>query len=185
MKIDGRCHCGYITYEAEIDPRQDSDLPLHRLPNAVGLRVSRGRVHSGKCVQVAFGRTENLRQDQRKREQTTTIVLPGMWNANLCDGGGRRTQGLLHSTGLSSSTRPDRSEGARLVSLRAAMDRSHWIDAKDRKAAADRPDRQGKPHLVFARRDVCSWPSDRSRCQLSCRRSGDERTRCAQLELCR
>lgn len=22
MKIDGRCHCGYITYEAEIDPGQ-------------------------------------------------------------------------------------------------------------------------------------------------------------------
>jgi hypothetical protein len=22
MKIDGRCHCGYITYEAEIDPEK-------------------------------------------------------------------------------------------------------------------------------------------------------------------
>ena len=22
MKIDGRCHCGFITYEAEIDPQQ-------------------------------------------------------------------------------------------------------------------------------------------------------------------
>ena len=22
MKIDGRCHCGYITYEAEIDPQK-------------------------------------------------------------------------------------------------------------------------------------------------------------------
>ena len=24
MKIDGRCHCGYITYEAEIDPEKTS-----------------------------------------------------------------------------------------------------------------------------------------------------------------
>jgi hypothetical protein len=22
MKIDGRCHCGYISYEAEIDPEK-------------------------------------------------------------------------------------------------------------------------------------------------------------------
>ena len=69
MKIDGRCHCGYITYEAEIDPDKTLDLPLHRLPNAVGLRVPRGRVHSGRCFHVALRRTENLRQDQRKREQ--------------------------------------------------------------------------------------------------------------------
>jgi len=27
MKIDGRCHCGYITYEAEIDP--DKSLICH------------------------------------------------------------------------------------------------------------------------------------------------------------
>jgi Glutathione-dependent formaldehyde-activating enzyme len=27
MKIDGRCHCGYITYEAEIDP--DKTLICH------------------------------------------------------------------------------------------------------------------------------------------------------------
>ena len=68
MKIDGRCHCGYITYEAEIDPDKILHLPLHRLPDVIGLRVPRGRVHSGRCFQVAFGRTENLRQDQRKRE---------------------------------------------------------------------------------------------------------------------
>jgi hypothetical protein len=28
------------------------------------------------------------------------------------------------------------------------MGHSHWIDAKDRKAAADRPDWQGTPHLM-------------------------------------
>ena len=27
MKIDGRCHCGYVTYEAEIDP--DKTLVCH------------------------------------------------------------------------------------------------------------------------------------------------------------
>lgn len=31
MKIDGRCHCGYIAYEAEADPAKSYDLPLYRL----------------------------------------------------------------------------------------------------------------------------------------------------------
>ena len=42
MKIDGACHCGYITIEAEADPdktRQDHDLPLHRLSGSA-FRVS-------------------------------------------------------------------------------------------------------------------------------------------------
>jgi hypothetical protein len=37
MKIDGACHCQYITYEAEVDP----DLPLHRLPDSLRICISR------------------------------------------------------------------------------------------------------------------------------------------------
>ena len=34
MKIDGQCHCGRVTYQAEIDPAAGLDLPLHGLPDA-------------------------------------------------------------------------------------------------------------------------------------------------------
>ena len=33
MKVDGACHCGSITIEAEVDPEKRHDLPLHRLPD--------------------------------------------------------------------------------------------------------------------------------------------------------
>jgi len=68
MKIDGRCHCRHITYEADIDP--DKILICH-CTDCQTLSDSAFRVvayNSGRRFQVAFGRTENLRQDQRKRE---------------------------------------------------------------------------------------------------------------------
>ena len=85
MKIDGGCHCGYITYEAEIDA--DKTLICHRTDcqTLSGSAFARGHVHARRCFQVTFRQIENVRQDQRKREQTATIVLPGMWNTNLCD----------------------------------------------------------------------------------------------------
>ena len=39
MKIDGGCHCGYITYEAEADPQKPLYLSLYRLPGAFRFRV--------------------------------------------------------------------------------------------------------------------------------------------------
>jgi hypothetical protein len=55
MKIDGRCHCGYVSYEAEIDPEKVMIWPLHRLPDAVGFCISYGRIHSGRYFQAAIG----------------------------------------------------------------------------------------------------------------------------------
>ena len=125
MKIDGRCHCGYITYEAEIDP--DKTLICH-CTDCQTLSGSAFRVVAytrEDAFKLLSGELKIYVKTSESGNKTTTIVLPGMWNANLCDGGGRRTQGLLHSPGLRSSTRPDCSEGASLVSLRAAMARSY------------------------------------------------------------
>jgi hypothetical protein len=33
MKVDGACHSGYVTFEAEADPETTSICKLHRLPN--------------------------------------------------------------------------------------------------------------------------------------------------------
>src|SRR3974390_1579005 len=82
MKIDGHCHCGYITFEAEIEP--DKTL----ICNCTDCQTFSGcafRVHAftrEDAFRVAVGRTENLRQDRRKRQQKTTGVLSGMWNAH-------------------------------------------------------------------------------------------------------
>src|SRR6478752_1088127 len=75
-----------------------------------------------------------------------------MWNANLCDGGWSRTQGLLHSCGFHSSTGPNRPQCASMVLLRATMGHTHRVDAKVRKATADRSNRQGKLDVIAAGR---------------------------------
>ena len=40
MKIDGACHCGYITYVAEVDPDKAGHMPLHGLSDLIGVRLS-------------------------------------------------------------------------------------------------------------------------------------------------
>jgi hypothetical protein len=68
MKIDGRCHCGYITYEAEIDP--DKTLICH-CTDCQTLSGSAFRVVAytrEDAFRLLSRRTENIRQDQRKRE---------------------------------------------------------------------------------------------------------------------
>src|SRR6478736_3010579 len=75
-----------------------------------------------------------------------------MWNANLCDGGRSGTQGLLHSRGFHSSTGPNRPQCASMVLLRATMGHTHRVDAKVRKATADRSNRQGKLDVMAAGR---------------------------------
>ena len=39
MKIDGGCHCGYITYEAEADPQKPFICHCTDLPGAFRFRV--------------------------------------------------------------------------------------------------------------------------------------------------
>src|SRR5262245_14677605 len=74
-----------------------------------------------------------------------------MWSANLCHGRWGWAQGLLHSSGLHSSTRSNRPQCASMVSLSAVVGHAHRVDAKVRKAAADRSNRQGNLDLTAAR----------------------------------
>ncbi len=43
MKINGECHCGAISYEAELDPAKGRDLPLFGLPVAFSLGIQNHR----------------------------------------------------------------------------------------------------------------------------------------------
>lgn len=77
MKIDGGCHCGYITYAAEADPERTT---ICHCTDCQRLSGSAFRV----VVRVA-GDTFKI-----------TAGLPSMWNTNLLDRRRRRTEILLH-----------------------------------------------------------------------------------------
>ena len=95
MKIDGACHCGLITYEAEIDPEQVEGLPLHRLPKSLGFGISGQRSRS--CGQIlAVGRTDCLRENDGKRSKARSGFLPQMRIADLRSTRGCDTRVVFH-----------------------------------------------------------------------------------------
>ena len=87
MKVDGGCHCGSITFEAEIDPD------------------ARGQVHPG------LRRTPDLRQDRRERCPARPSVLPRVRFADLRDVDGRRPVGPEPSHGHLEPARPVEARG--------------------------------------------------------------------------
>ena len=58
-------------------PGKGDDLPLHRLPDAVGLVLSHGSPDRRRELPAAIGRTQGLRQDRRERQEASAGVLPG------------------------------------------------------------------------------------------------------------
>ena len=60
MKIDGGCHCGYITYEAEADPA--NAMICHCTDcQTLSFGFSECPPHSARYFQSSFGRIANLR----------------------------------------------------------------------------------------------------------------------------
>ena len=91
MKIDGRCHCGYITYEAEID--LDKTLICHctdcqTLSGAPFRAVAYTREDA---FTLLSGELRAYIKTSESGKKTTAIVLSGVWNTNSRDGRGRRT----------------------------------------------------------------------------------------------
>jgi hypothetical protein len=54
MKIDGHCHCGEITFEAEFDPTALTICHLHRLPDDHRFGLSREH-HRVSCSPFRSG----------------------------------------------------------------------------------------------------------------------------------
>jgi hypothetical protein len=52
MKIDGRCHCGYVTFEVEAIPKRQP-LQLHRLPNHERRPTASCHHHSSRHVRTS------------------------------------------------------------------------------------------------------------------------------------
>ena len=85
MKIDGRCHCGFITFEAEADPEQDCNLPLCGPSEFFRLGVSRARAGHEWYIPHPLGGTDGLCEDSRQRHETRSSVLPSLRIADLCN----------------------------------------------------------------------------------------------------
>src|SRR5689334_18981220 len=82
MKIDGRCHCGEITFEAEVDP---DALHICHCTDCQTLSGSAFHEHPGiRRAFCASGHTEDLYQDCRKRQQTPPRLLRHLRHSDLC-----------------------------------------------------------------------------------------------------
>ena len=122
MKINGGCHCGYITYEAEIDPEKVSICHCTDCQTGSG-SAYRTNVQTEKSTfKLLTGRTEDLHQDHgRKREQARAGFLSRVRHAALLDDR-HRPAGLRPARRIDPAAGRAAAQVARLVPLRPALD---------------------------------------------------------------
>jgi hypothetical protein len=121
VKIDGHCHCGEITFEAEVDPNALTICHWHRLPNAHRLGVSREHSRSGRAF-CAPRYAEKLYEDGRKRQQTPPRLLRELRHADLCLCG-RQPAGLRAAGRDDHPAHGLQAAAARLAQVRARLGR--------------------------------------------------------------
>jgi hypothetical protein len=90
MKIDGRCHCGYITYEADINPEKAMICHCSDCQTLSGSAFRTVVFTHEDNFPAAVRRAQDLREDRGERDKAATIPLPGMRNAGLFKYHGRR-----------------------------------------------------------------------------------------------
>ena len=80
MKVTGGCHCGQITYEAEVDPATVRVCHCTDCQRLTGTAF-RTNISSLPATFVLKSGTPRI---YRKREQARARLLSRMWCANLC-----------------------------------------------------------------------------------------------------
>ena len=118
MRIDGRCHCGYITYEAEIEPEKVMIChctDCQTLSGSVFRTIAFTREGTFKLL------SGELKVYGRKRDKTPPIVLSGMRNTDLFEHHRRWTQSPRYPGGHHPSARSACSESAALVPVLAGL----------------------------------------------------------------
>ncbi len=115
MKIDGGCHCGYIRYEAEIDPEKTAICHCGDCQTLSGSAFRTVAFAREGTFQAALGRANDLRQDGRQRGGAGAILLPAVRSADLLEQPRRRTEGPRHPRGHHSPAKRACPESADLV----------------------------------------------------------------------
>ena len=89
MKIDGACHCGNITYTAEIDPENVGICHCTDCQTLSG-SAFRTSVRADKEGFHLEGRQPKIYvKSRRKRRQTRPGILPRVWDVDLLRGAER------------------------------------------------------------------------------------------------
>ena len=83
MKIDGRCHCGKITYEAEIDPLKVMVCHCTDCQTMSGSAFRTVVFTREGTFSLLSGEPKIYVKIRRERDETTAILLPRMRNADL------------------------------------------------------------------------------------------------------
>jgi Glutathione-dependent formaldehyde-activating enzyme len=83
MKVTGGCHCGQITYEAEIDPATVRVCHCTDCQKLTGTAFRANIRQPAGDLQANERDPEDLHQDRREREQTCAWLLPGVRHADL------------------------------------------------------------------------------------------------------
>ena len=120
MKIDGGCHCGYITYEAEADPERPPSA-IARLPASLRIGVSHRRPRRRRHIQDHHWRANHLCKDRRKRRKTGARILPPNVERLSTRLPKETAETVLHSCGDCSPTCCACPESPNLVSLATAL----------------------------------------------------------------
>ena len=120
MKIDGGCHCGYITYEAEGDPEKTTICHCTDCQHLSGSAFRTVVRVAGDTFKIIAGEP-TIYERPPKAAQDGCKILPPMWNANLLDHRRRGAEIVLHPCGDCTPTCCACPQGADLVSLATAL----------------------------------------------------------------
>src|SRR5262249_49854218 len=131
---------------------EDTDLPLHGLPDRDRLGVP--RLGAGLRHDVPDdGRADELPEDDGgKRQSTRAGVLPALRLAHLFDHAGRASAAVVHGAGRHPEpARPVRAEAAELVPLGAVLGDRDGGDPQEREAGIGITIRKPRPPSWRAR----------------------------------
>ena len=124
MKIDGRCHCGCITYEAEIDPEKVLICHCGDCQTLTGSTFRTVALTYEDAFKLLSGELKayiKRGESGAKQGQTATILLPRMRDTDLFQYCWGRAESPRDPRGHRAPTRRARPEKAALVSLCTAL----------------------------------------------------------------
>jgi hypothetical protein len=129
VKIDGGCHCGFITYEGEADPETATICHCADCQQLSG-SAFRTAVPVKSHLPDRYRGARDLPEDGGQRQQAATGVLSALRLADLLGAAGRRPKKLHDPAGNGAATRPVRAENPDLDAFAAAVARQPVVDQR-------------------------------------------------------